>query len=187
MLNAVFARPVGIFDNWFNKVVSYMTGGDFCHSEFVFSWTPEEAKHFFSNIEGHDKFKNNYKRYIEDGKLHVCFYILWGNVLSYRLLKYQHNNPFYRVLDDSQAKKIKINLNQENEMKIASFLLSQCGKPYDYNAAVCYFVPLRNSRPEYEQYYCSELMVCALQQCRLLLDVNPSGVTPNYLYKLLSV
>ena len=47
MINAVFARPVGIFDNWFNKVVSYMTGGDFCHSEFVFSWTQQEAAHFF--------------------------------------------------------------------------------------------------------------------------------------------
>tara|TARA_B110000008_G_scaffold279507_1_gene326885 strand:+ start:2179 stop:2742 length:564 start_codon:yes stop_codon:yes gene_type:complete len=186
MLNAVFARPVGIFDNWFNKVVSYMTGGNFCHSEFVFSWTPTEAKHFFSNLEGHDKFKNNYKRYIEDGKLHVCFYILWGDVLSYRLLKYQHNNPFYRVLDDSQAEKLRINLSQENEMKIASFLMSQCGKPYDYTAAVCYFVPLRNSSPEYEQYYCSELMVCALQQCRMLLEVNPSGITPNHLYKLLT-
>ena len=100
MLNAVFARPVGIFDNWFNKFVTYLTRGDFCHSEFVFTWTEEEAEHFFSEIDGHDKFKANYSRYIEDGKLHVCFYILWGDVLSYRLLKYQHNNPFYRVLDD---------------------------------------------------------------------------------------
>ena len=186
MLHAVFARPVGIFDNWFNKVVSYMTGGDFCHSEFMFTWTAGEAEYFFSKINGHDKFKNNYKRYIEDGKLHICFYILWGDVLSYRLLKFQHNNPFYRVLDESQSAQLKINLSQENEMKVASFLISQCGKPYDYTGAVCYFVPLRHSQTEYEKYYCSELMVCALKQCRMLLEVNASGVTPNNLYKLLT-
>jgi len=29
-------------------------------------------------------------------------------------------------------------------------------------------------------------MVCALQQCRMLLEVNASGVTPNNLYKLLT-
>ena len=38
MLNAVFARPIGIFDNWFNKVVSVLTLGDYCHSEFVFRY-----------------------------------------------------------------------------------------------------------------------------------------------------
>ena len=114
MLNAVFARPVGIFDNWFNKFVTYLTRGDFCHSEFVFTWTEEEAEHFFSEIDGHDKFKANYSRYIEDGKLHVCFYILWGDVLSYRLLKYQHNNPFYRVFDDSQAESVTVNTSSEN-------------------------------------------------------------------------
>jgi len=187
MLNAVFARPVGIFDNWFNKVVSYMTGGDFCHSEFVFSWTEEQANYFFSDIDANDKLKANYKRYLEDGKLHVCFYILWGDVLSYRLLKYNHNNPFYRVLDESQASNVAINISNENEMKLAKFLMAQVGKPYDYTAAVMFFVPLRHSQTEYPQYYCSELMVCALQQCRMLQSVNPSGVTPNKLYKLLTV
>jgi len=186
MLNAVFVRPVGIFDNWFNKAVSLMTRGDYCHSEFVFSWTEEEAEAFFSEVEGHDRFKDNYTLYLEDGMLHLCFYILWGDVLSYRLLKYQHNNPFYRMMDKSQASYVKINADMNKQKKLAKFLLSQCGKPYDYTAAVLHFVPFRKSSSEYEEYYCSELMVCALQQCRMLLHVNPSGVTPNYLYKLLS-
>ena len=92
MLNAVFTKPVGIFDNFFNKIVSYMTGGDYCHSEFVFSWDLAEAEAFFDQVEGHDKLKENYMKYVEDGKLHMCFYILWGDVLSYRCLKYNHNN-----------------------------------------------------------------------------------------------
>jgi len=187
MLNAVFARPVGIFDNWFNRFVCGLTGGDYCHSEFVFSWTEKQAEAFFEQVEGHDKFKSNYRRYIEDGNLHICFYILWGDVLSYRLLKFQHNNPFYRILDDSQASKVPITLTDQNETKLANFLLEQIGKPYDYGAALMYFVPLRNTQTEYPQYYCSELMVCALQQCRMLQDVNPSGVTPNHLYRLLVV
>lgn len=186
MLNAVFCRPVGIFDNWFNKVVSYLTRGDYCHSEFVFSWTEDEARIFFSDVNGHDKLKNNYNRYIEDGRIHICFYILWGDVLSYRLLKYQHNNPFYRILDDTCAANIPVNLSLDNEYKLGKFLLSQCGKPYDYAGALLYAVPLRTSNSEYPQYYCSELMVCALQQCRMLQTINPSGVTPNKLYKLLT-
>tara|TARA_Y100000389_G_scaffold99609_1_gene96341 strand:- start:4991 stop:5551 length:561 start_codon:yes stop_codon:yes gene_type:complete len=186
MLNAVFTKPVGIFDNWFNKVVSYMTGGDYCHSEFVFSWDLAEAEAFFDQVEGHDKLKENYMKYVEDGRLNMCFYILWGDVLSYRMLKYNHNNPFYRVMDESQACSVRITLSSQNEHKVAKFLLGECGKPYDYTGAVGYFIPLRNSQTEYETYYCSELMVCALQQCRMLLEVNPSGVTPNKLYTLLS-
>ena len=187
MLNAVFARPIGIFDNWFNKVVSVLTLGDYCHSEFVFSWTEDEAETFFQQIEGHDKLKHNYKRYLEDGMVHVCFYILWGDVLSYRLLKHQHNNPFYRILDETSAASVPITLSPSNEIKLGNFLLTQCGKPYDYAGALLYAVPLRKSNTEYPQYYCSELMVCALQQCRMLQNVTPSAVTPNKLYKLLTV
>ena len=61
MLDAVFARPVGIFDNWFNKAVAWVTGGNYCHSEFVFTWTEEEANFFFDQIEGHGKLKDAIK------------------------------------------------------------------------------------------------------------------------------
>ena len=184
MLQAVFARPVGIYNNWFNKVVAYITGGSFCHSEFVFTWSEEEADAYFGSMD--TPLANSYKRYIEDGKLHVCFYILWGDVLSYRLLKYQHNNPFYRIADEAQSANIPINVTMDEEKKMVSFLLNQCGKSYDYTAALMYYIPLRNSLTEYDQYYCSELMVCTLQQVRMLSNVNPSGCTPNKLYTLLS-
>ena len=39
MITASFAKPVGLFDNWFNKVTAYVTGGEFCHSEFIFSFS----------------------------------------------------------------------------------------------------------------------------------------------------
>lgn len=186
MLNAVFARPVGIFDNWFNKVVAWITGGNYCHSEFVFTWTEDEAKVFFDQVDGHSKLKEGYEKYIEDGNLHICFYILWGDTLSYRLLKYRHNNPFYRILDEAVATEVPVQMSPDNEINVANFLLSQCGKPYDYTGATLCFVPLRTSNSEYPQYFCSELMVCALQHCRMLSHVNASGVTPNKLYNLLS-
>jgi|TARA_B110000858_G_scaffold185829_1_gene228379 hypothetical protein len=184
MLQAVFARPVGIFNNWFNKVVAYCTRGSFCHSEFVFTWSEEQADAYFCTLD--TPLSNSYKRYIEDGKLHICFYILWGDVLSYRLLKYQHNNPFYRIADEAQSANVPINVSMQEEQKMVSFLLNQCGKSYDYTGALMFFVPLRNSMTEYDQYYCSELMVCTLQQVRQLPGVNASGVTPNHLYKLLT-
>ena len=48
-----FARPIGLFDNWFNKVTAVVTGhgGNFCHSEFIFSFSVERMKKFLTYVE----------------------------------------------------------------------------------------------------------------------------------------
>ncbi len=73
-----------------------------------------------------------------------------------------------------------------DEFKMAQFLLQQTKKPYDYAAALGYFLPVRISQTEYPQYFCSELMVCALQHVRQYQSINPSSVTPNRLFAILS-
>ncbi len=186
MIQASFARPVGLFDNWFNKVVTWLTAGNYCHSEFIFTWDTATAELFFDSLDGHDKLKEKYVDFLEDDKLHICFYVLWGDRTGYRLLKHSHNNPFYRMPNETQFKCITLPMNQEDEFAMAQFLLKQIKKPYDYAAALGYFLPVRSSQMEYPQYYCSELMVCALQHVRLHQDVNPSSVTPNRLYAILS-
>jgi len=185
MIYASFARPVGLFDNWFNRVVSKITGGDFCHSEFIVSWDSETAKKFFSTLEGHDKLKDKYGLYEEDGLIHICFYVLWGDRCAFRLLKYNHNNPFYRFPNEQQFELVPLETSEENEFTLSQFLLNQCKKPYDYAGALFSWMPLRYSDTEYPSYYCSQLMICALQNIRMHQEVNPSGYTPNALYKLL--
>ena len=186
MIEASFARPVGLFDNFFNRFVSWLTAGEYCHSEFIFTWDSETAERFFSTIEGHDRLKSRYKDYEEDGKIHICFYVLWGDTTSYRLLKYQHNNPFYRMPNDTQFTTLSVPMEETDEFKMATFLLNQCKKKYDYAGALTYYIPLRYSNSEYPTYFCSQLMVCALQHVRQYQEINPSSVTPNKLYTLLS-
>ena len=186
MICASFARPVGLFDNVFNRFVTWLTGGEYCHSEFIFTWDMETATKFFETIEGHAKLKERFRDYEEDGKINVCFYVLWGDNTSYRLLKHQHNNPFYRMPNESQFTLLPLTMEQEHEFKVATFLLDQCKKEYDYAGALTYYIPLRYSNQEYPTYFCSQLMICALQHVRQFQDINPSSVTPNKLYTLLS-
>lgn len=186
MISASFARPCGLFDNFFNRFVSWLTAGDYCHSEFIVTWDLATATTFFDNIEGHDKLKERFADYIEDGKVNICFYVLWGDTTGYRLLKHDSNNPFYRMPNETQFTVLPLPMEVEQEFKVATFLLNQCKKEYDYAGALTYYLPLRHSHQEYPTYFCSQLMVCALQQVRQFQDINPSSVTPNKLYTLLS-
>jgi len=186
MIQACFARPVGLFNNWFNKLVTWVTAGNYCHSEFIITWDKKTAESFFDKLEGYNRLKDKYLDYLEDGKVNICFYVLWGDVTGYRLLKHAHNNPFYRMPNETQFSCIHVPMEQDDEFLMAEFLLSQVKKPYDYAGALGYFLPIRPSQDEYQQYYCSELMVCALQHVDKYKDINPSSVTPNRLYAILS-
>lgn len=186
MLAGSFARAVGLFDNFFNKVVARFTGGEFCHSEFVVTWDEKTAAEFFDSLEGHEKLQRNYTRYLDDGELHICFYLLWGDTASYRMLKKDHNNPFYRYPDGRQFQLVELNTTKEEEFKVARFLLEQYKKHYDYAGALSYWFPLRASQMEYPTYFCSQQMLCALQHIGRFRDTNPSSVTPNKLFDLMS-
>jgi hypothetical protein len=185
MLHGSFARPVGLFDNWFNGVVAGITGGAFCHSEFIFSWDTDTATAFLNTVEGQDRLKERCEEYEEDNMVNICFYVLWGDTCSYRFLKNSHRNKFYRTPNEAEYEQVEIPINMEEEYKLARFLLEQCGKNYDYVGALTCFVPFRKTSNIYDVYFCSQLMVCALQHVDKLKNVNPSGVTPNTLYKLL--
>lgn len=186
MLIASFAKPIGMFDNFFNKAVAWATNGDFCHSEFIFTYTSEEFENIINDIEGHTFLKEKFRQYVENDKINICFYVIWGDTVSYRLLKKTHNNPFYRMPNESQFKTIKLETTNEQEEKMLSFLLNQCGKFYDYKAALAYWLPWRSSMPEYPKYFCSQLMLTTLHQIQLYREFNPASTTPNELYKILT-
>ncbi len=186
MLVASFARPRGLFDNWFNRFVAYLTGGEFCHSEFVLSWDVATAAAFFRDLDGHDRLKGKWSAHQEDGEVHICFYVLWGDNITYRLLRRNHNNPFYKYPDGHQFKAVNIDLDIEAEFKVARYLLKQVKKEYDYAGALTYWLPLRSSHKEYPTYFCSQYMACALQHVDMLKSENPANVTPNKLHMLLT-
>ena len=186
-----FARPIGLFDNWFNKVTAMVTGhgGNFCHSEFVFSFTVERMKKFLDYVnEDLSKWQRKMDRYEEEGMIHICFFIVWGNNVSYRLLKYGHNNPYYKYPNENEFSLVQIkDLSEDDEFLIGKFLMDQMKKEYDYYGALTFFVPLRNQEPTYNRWFCSQLMVASLQHLNRLKNVNPGAVSPNHLYKPLLV
>jgi hypothetical protein len=142
-------------------------------------------ENFLQGIDGHDDLKQSYSNFIEDGKVNICFYVLWGDKCSYRFLLNEHRNAFHRMPNEIEYKIVEINVTENEEFVLGSFLIGQCGKNYDYTGALTYFVPFRHSSDTYDSYFCSQLMVCALQQINKLGGVNPSGVTPNELHRLL--
>ena len=79
MIQASFAKPVGLFANWFNKFVTWLMRGEYCHSEFIFSWDEATAERFFQTVDGHDRLKEKYSEYVEDGKINICFFKLTFN------------------------------------------------------------------------------------------------------------
>jgi len=184
MLTASFAKPTGLFDNFFNKFVTYVTAGDHCHSEFVFSFDIEEARIVFRQL-NQSKLEESVDSYEEDGQVHLCIFVLWGLTTSYRFLRKRSNNPFYKFPNSQQFSTIEMNLTRDHELKVLSFLLDQTNKPYDYLGALTYFVPFRNRELSYNSYFCSQLMVTALQHVDRFKDVNAAGVTPNKLYTML--
>ena len=190
-LVASFAKPVGLFDNWFNKVTAVVTGhgGNFCHSEFVFSFTVDRMKEFLKHVEEDiKKWEKKLERYEENGMIHLCFFIVWGNNVSYRLLKYGHNNPYFKYPNENEFSLIKLkNITEEEEFRVGKFLMDQIKKEYDYVGALAFFLPMRGQEPCYNKWFCSQLMVASLQHINRLKDINPAGITPNYLYKLLLV
>ena len=74
--------------------------------------------------------------------------------------------------NDTQFKTVSINTTNQQEEKMLSFLLSQCGKSYDYNAALAYWIPWRGSMPEYSKYFCSQLMLTSLHQIQMFLKIS---------------
>lgn len=185
MLISSFSKPVGLFDNWFNKVVAKITGGEYCHSEFIFSWTETECTEFLVSNNLSVDILSKWKKYLDNDKINICFYVLWGDETTYRLLQAHHNNPFYRMPNDVQYTNVPMKLSKEKEFKLAGFLFNQLKKDYDYYGALTYFVPFRGSNDEYQSYFCSQLMVCALQHIQFFTAINPSSVTPNKLYELI--
>lgn len=184
MIQASFARPMGLFDNWFNKFVAKLTGGSYCHSEFIVTWPVDQLLETVNHTGGHINLRNELSK-MDANNVNLCFYVVWGDACNYRLLKDQDVNAFHRMPNQTEYSTLPLDMNLSEEKKLVRFLFDQCNKNYDYLGALTYYVPVRKTQAVYDTYFCSQLMVCALQHINRLPNVNPSGVTPNKLYNLL--
>lgn len=175
MLYASFLRPEGVYDSFFNKAVAFVTrGGNFCHSEFVFRWSESEFAEIRQKIPGLARYKNH------KGPIDVALYVVWGDQVRYRVLN--GHGEFFSVPTKDL---LHVDMPWEDELKVSGWLWKQIGRPYDELGALLSPVGFRSSKDQYDRYFCSQLMACALQRLGKLQRLNPSGLTPNSLYSAL--
>ena len=180
MIYASFRAPSGIFNNWLNYVAAKVTGGDFCHSEFIFEWTEEELADALSAAELSGSDLNRITRV--DSKIQVAMYVMWGMTVGYRVLSYDAEDPFYRM---PETDLVPVPCNFKEEKRLFAWCMEQYGKDYDKVGALGCIVPVRAWQVEYDAYFCSQFMACALNPS-YITSVNPGSATPNSLYKLLT-
>lgn len=174
MLYASFVRPEGVYNSWFNKLAARVTGGPFCHSEFIFRWSDDQLKQVLSRVKGLGSLRN------KKGPIDVAVYIIWGDIVRYRVLS--GYSPFWSVPERDMQ---HIDISWDSELNTITWLANQLGTPYDKTGALLSPIPLRRKSLAYESYFCSQLMVCALQRLHMIQQCNPGNVTPNSLYRIL--
>ena len=171
------------FDNTFNKICATLTGGEYCHSDFIFKWNKDDVNEILERVKGLSDIRERHDEYMKDGYLYVCFHVYWGDSVGYRVLIPDHINKYWSVPDTDMK---QIECNKEDEHKLLHWCMKQLGKKYDYFGALTYFLRSFNSLPqEYNKFYCSMFMVNGLQQIDMFNNINPRAIIPNKLYKML--
>lgn len=171
MLYASFFRPRGIYGGWFNRAAAWVTGGPYCHCEFVFKWTPAQLADLTAKLQGHAPLREL------EGDVYVCMYVLWGGTVNYRVLKEDSASEFFGV----PRHKVQLELTDAQEQRVATWLLDEYGKSYDRVGALLCPFQWRAPKPTYPRYFCSQLMACALNAAGVTEIHNPGTMSPNAL------
>tara|TARA_B100001059_G_C17822141_1_gene578979 strand:- start:111 stop:794 length:684 start_codon:yes stop_codon:yes gene_type:complete len=197
-----FFKAHGVFEGSFNHLVSWWTGGEFCHSEIVFELTPGHfmklIKHIYTdqsesdqkrlmaaveqNIYENKEFRNMVQN---ESTLLVSFSLLWGDQLRLRFLKDKENIDPWCQLKNENIECIPYNANEFDTMCI--FALQNLGKPYDTSSALTSWMPTFGIHDTQHRnaYFCSEFVADVLKK-DTELPCTSFRTTPNHLYDVLN-
>lgn len=190
-LHINFARPIGPYDMTWNKCVP-----TYCHVEISI----EIDKDLFaviidSNVSVAHKpsiLENLLKRLKMTSlkTLHVCFYIMWGDVVSVRFLDDLNDDPLFRSPEKPIYDSIVVPLDVETLQKVVAYNVRQLGKPYDIPRALLLLASftLRSVNGETpSKFFCSQLVMYTLKDCGIydVSDLNIDHMTPLNVYEWL--
>ena len=193
-LHINFAKPVGPYEMTWNKCVP-----TYCHVEMSI----EIEKDLFSVIvdsnisSSHNPFllETLLKRLKASSlkKIHVCFYIMWGDVVSIRFLDELNDDALMRPPEEPIYDIINIPLEVDTLQKILGYNLRQLGKHYDIPRALLLLTSfnLRTDTNEVpSQFFCSQLIMHTLKHSELF-DMTKIGdinhMTPLMVYDWLKL
>ena len=189
-LSINFANKVGPYDMFLNKCAP----GRFCHVEISTKIETAVFRVMIDNI-----YDQAYSKEMMDTllqrtlditvqTLHVCFYIMWGGVVSIRFLNTLSDDALMRPPEEPVYDTVVIPMDIDKFEQVVSYNLRQLGRAYDIPRAVLLMshFTLRTPGPP-EKFFCSQLVMHMFMECgiyvesiRLLNDIN--HMTPTDVY-----
>lgn len=210
MLSISFYRPEDYFSGFFNRFVTWLTAGDFCHCELVVHTTPKDimdtVKHIYLDAQksGYapedctrilhqiesNFFSTEFKKIAQSSEqIVLSFSLLWGSPMSVRVLNTVSHDSWFQIPDKSTKNVVMktIDTNPEQTMQSLKFAIEELGKNYDTTGALCSWIPYK-SQPSssYESYFCSEFVVMTFQRLEKMTELSALHTTPNTLYQYVS-
>jgi hypothetical protein len=205
-----FYRPLDYFGGAFNKFVSWMTSGEYCHCELVLNtnpvdimnivkeiyesaqqeqYSPEDCQRIITQIEM-NFFDTAFRKVVQTSdKMVLSFSLLWGHPMSVRVLTKTAHDTWFKIPTEEDVFCSMINgpeLTKEQYLDILKFSIEELGKEYDQTGALCSVLPSWNTEQNtrrMEAYFCSEFIVLAYQRVGFMKDLSAKHTTPNSLYQ----
>jgi hypothetical protein len=174
-----FANPLGPYDNYFNRCA-----GRYCHVEMTLKIDCQIFRALVdANVsDAHapemlQQLLNRSKDY--EGDVTVCFFILWGGVVSVRFLSELADDAFFRPPEQPVYDSINVNIKDISELhKLISWQLKHVGRLYDIPRALCLLIPvtIRLDGNPYK-FFCSQMLMHMFKDNEMfdtsaLVDIN---------------
>ena len=206
-----FYRPQEYFNGLFNRFVTWLTAGEFCHCELVAQMPSEELMTSVKKIytkassgEYEEKdcnrilgqiekffFATHFRDSIQSSDtITLSFSLLWGSPMSVRVLTPTSRDSWFKIPEstDSTANIIKLPYETpEHLTETISFAIEELGKDYNQSGALFSWLPFTSNHHKRQQksYFCSEFCATALQRIGYIDNVDAEHCTPNSLYSTL--
>lgn len=210
MLSISFYKPIDYFSGAFNRFVTWMTAGEYCHCELVIHTTPvdimntvkkiyaaaqkgdyapEDCSRILHQIES-NFFSTEFRQVAQSSdNVVLSFSLLWGTPMSVRVLTDIAHDSWFQIPETTATGNIAIlhtvnDVTSEQTLDTLHFGIQELGKNYDKSGALCSWIPWSNSATQlmYESYFCSEFVVTAFQRVGHFPGLVPLHTTPNALY-----
>jgi len=193
LLKVNFANPIGPYDLMLNKCA-----GKYCHAEIsleidtglfrvmvettmVDAYDPAMLQDILNRTKGSGL-----------QTLNVCFYIMFGGIVSLRFLNILSDDPLMRPPELPVYDVIEIPLGDEEFHTIIQYNLKQLGRSYDIPRALFLLTSFTlRLHGEPDKFFCSQLVMYTLREAKIyadqiatLRDIN--HMTPTNVYDWLS-
>lgn len=184
-----FANPVQCYDNILNKCA-----GKYCHVECSTTINVSMLRFLFDVVLTDCYAPNICQNVINnimnlEGDVTIAFYILFGDIMSMRILNEHEENSFLQLPKAPIYEVIKIKLEEEKMYEVIKWNIRMLGRKYDIPRAVLLLTPISiplRDRPE--NFFCSQIVMYMLKENNIVeiddtLDIN--HMKPDHVYEWL--